>query len=86
MIAKEINGEQFIDEHVQSHKDIGEIADRLSNAFVAVLGNIDFARIYLGNGEPKRRALKSLSDAEAFFPEIMELIQSLSNLSDEVPQ
>ncbi len=86
MIAKEINGEQLIDEHAQSHKDLGEIADRLSNAFVGVLGNIDFARIYLDNGEPRRRAIESLSDAEAFFPEIMDLIQSLSNLSDEVPQ
>ena len=86
MIVKEINGEQLIYEHAQSHKSIAEIADRLSNAFVGVLGNIDFARIYLDNGVPKRRVLESLSDAEAFFPEIMELIQSLSNLSDEVPQ
>ncbi len=67
-------------------QDIGEIAHRLNDVLTGVLGNIDLARIYLENKEPRHKVLEDLSDADALFPEVIELIQSLFDLSDEGAQ
>ena len=86
MNDKEKNKEQLMDELTQARKEIGEIANRLNNVLTGVLGNIDLAKMYLENREPRRKALENLSHADALFPELIELIQSLFELSGRGPQ
>jgi hypothetical protein len=61
------------DELAQMRKTVSDVADRLNNALTAVLGNIAIAKVYLNGGWPNETVLKSLSDAEALFPEMTKI-------------
>jgi hypothetical protein len=75
-------GDQHTDELAQVRKAIGDVADQLNNALTAALGNIAIAKMYLDGGRPKEPVLRSLLNAEALFPKIADLTQSLLDLSE----
>ena len=66
----------------QIRKTVGDVAARLNDALTAVLGNITIAKMYLNDATSIVAARKSLSDAEALFPELADLTHHLLDLSD----
>ncbi len=70
------------DELTEVRKAVGDVAGRLNDGLTAVLGNITIAKMYLNDDTSIVAARKSLSDAEALFPELADLTHHLLDLSD----
>jgi hypothetical protein len=71
------------DELAQMREAIGDVAERLNDALTAALGNITIAKMYLMRDDTSIvAARKSLTDAEALFPEMADLTQCLLDICD----
>ena len=81
MSPKDKTTEQPMEELAQVRREIGDIANRLNNALLGVLGNIDLARMYVEDERSMRVVLEKLAYADRIFPEMVDLTQRLLDLS-----
>ena len=75
--------EQLTDELARVRQHAAEIADRLNNTLMVVLGNIGLAKRYAESGEPTSKILEKLTIAEEAFTDIRGLIRRLGSLSNQ---